>query len=78
MAKKLRKTVNLEVRLDFIRRMGSGDHADLGLPPTTESTIYENAEQIRESAKRAITLTTKLMRSKGALGWKRWNSPCGC
>ena len=54
MAKKVRKTVNLEVKLDVIRRMASGDRAvdvgrHFGLPPTTVRTIHKNVEQIRES-----------------------------
>ena len=39
------------------RAVDVGRH--LGLPPTTVRTIYKNAEQIRESAKRATPLTSK-------------------
>ena len=69
MAKKVHKTVNLEVKLDVIRRMASGDHVvdldqHLGLPPATVRTIYKNAKQIRKSAKCAMPLTSKVITNK--------------
>ena len=48
-AKNVHETVNLEVKLDAIRRMVSADRADdvgrhLGLPPTTV-TPFNNGEK---------------------------------
>ena len=77
--KKVCKTLYLEVKSDVIRGMMSGDRAvdvgrHWGLPPTTVRTIYKNAEQIRESAKRAPPLTSKLImkRSSSYMGKMEW------
>ncbi|KAG6928966.1 tigger transposable element derived 1, partial [Chelydra serpentina] len=72
-SKKTRKTISLGTKLDILKRFDAGERAvdigiALGLTPTTERTIRNNADKIRASPPCATLLSvTTISRSRSSL-----------